>query len=67
MAKCDVCGKRNNTARKHRYRGTYITKRTLRVQKPNVRKLRILESNGAIKRMFVCARCVRSNKIARAI
>ena len=66
MGKCEICGKINNSARKYSYRGTQVTKRFLTTQKPNVRKLKIIE-NGSTKRCSVCMKCVRSNKVVRAI
>ncbi|MDR1467244.1 MAG: bL28 family ribosomal protein [Oscillospiraceae bacterium] len=66
MSKCEVCGKTNNSARKYSYRGTQVTKKVLRVQKPNVKKFKVIE-NGAIKRVYVCSRCLRSERVVRAI
>ncbi|MDR0724069.1 MAG: 50S ribosomal protein L28 [Endomicrobium sp.] len=64
--KCAVCGKTNNTARKYRYRGSYVTKRVPRVQRPNLRKMKVIE-NGIPKRITVCTRCVRSDKVTRRV
>jgi large subunit ribosomal protein L28 len=64
VAMCDVCGKGNNTARKYSYRGSYVTKRFLRTQKPNVRKMKIIE-DGVTKTISVCSRCVPSKKVTR--
>lgn len=66
MAKCDVCGKGTNTIRKHAYRGTYVTKRSLKTQKPNIKNIKVI-MNGATKTISVCTRCMRSKKIVRAI
>lgn len=70
---CDICGKRvavgNKVARRGlaKYKGgvgrktTGVTKRTFR---PNVQKIRV-EVNGTVKRMKVCAQCLRSGKVKK--
>jgi len=62
MAKCDVCEKStvfgNNVS--------HSVRRTNRSWKPNVKKVRIIE-NGTTKSVYVCSRCLRSNKVTRAI
>jgi large subunit ribosomal protein L28 len=66
MSKCDVCGKMNNNSRKYRYRGSFVTKRVPSLQKPNVRKMKIIE-NGVSKKILICMRCVRADKLTRAV
>ncbi len=62
MAKCDVCSKEtifgNNVS--------HSVRRTSRSWKPNVKKVRISE-NGTPKSVYVCSRCLRSNKVTRAV
>lgn len=62
MAKCDVCSKDtvygNNVS--------HSVRRTNRTWKPNVKKIRILD-NGTPKSVNVCSRCLRSNKVTRAV
>lgn len=62
MAKCDICSKAtvfgNNVS--------HSVRRTSRSWKPNVRKVRVI-INGTPMSMNVCSRCLRSNKVARAI
>ncbi len=62
MAKCDICGKGVtfgcNVSHSHR--------KTNRAWKPNVRKVRIVTSNGTHKSVHACASCLRSNKVVRA-
>ncbi len=62
MAKCDVCSKDtvygNNVS--------HSVRRTNRSWKPNVKKVRIVE-NGTPKSVNVCSRCLRSNKVTRAV
>ncbi|MBS5734166.1 MAG: 50S ribosomal protein L28 [Clostridiales bacterium] len=62
MAKCSVCGKGvvfgNNVSHSHR--------KTNRTWKPNIRRVKAIV-NGSPKTVYVCSRCLRSNKITRAI
>lgn len=62
MAKCEVCSKEtvfgNNVS--------HSIRKTNRNWKPNIRKVKILD-NGTPKTVKVCARCLRSNKVTRAI
>jgi large subunit ribosomal protein L28 len=62
MAKCDICSKDtvygNNVS--------HSVRRTNRMWKPNVKKIRVLE-NGTPKSINVCSRCLRSNKVTRAV
>lgn len=62
MAKCDICNKEttfgNNVS--------HSVRRTSRTWKPNIKKVRIVEK-GTHKRINVCTRCIRSNKVSRAI
>lgn len=62
MAKCEVCGKGVTFG----IRVSHSHRRTNRTWKPNVRKVRVMV-NGAAKSMNVCTRCIRSNKVTRAI
>ena len=71
--KCDICGKGvsvgNRVARRGlaKYKGgvgkktTGITKRTFR---PNIQKIRV-QDGGSVKRMKVCAQCLRSGKVTK--
>ncbi len=62
MAKCEICSKDtvfgNNVS--------HSIRRTSRSWKPNIRKVKILDK-GTPKTVKVCARCLRSNKVTRAI
>lgn len=62
MAKCDICGKKtifgNNVSHSIRR-----TKRTWKVNTKNVRAV----VDGSVKTIKVCTRCLRSNKVTRAI
>ncbi len=62
MAKCEICGKGvvfgNNVSHSHR--------RSNRPFKPNIRRVRAVV-NGTHKTVNVCSRCLRSNKVTRAV
>jgi large subunit ribosomal protein L28 len=62
MAKCDVCGKSvqfgNNVSHSKR--------RTSKIWKPNVKKLRVLENNRKVRK-YVCTRCIRTGCIVKAV
>ncbi|NBH81812.1 50S ribosomal protein L28 [bacterium C-53] len=61
MAKCSVCGKGvhfgNNVSHSHR--------RSNRIWKSNIKRVKC-KVNGAPKRIYVCASCLRSGKVERA-
>ncbi len=62
MAKCEICAKNtvfgNNVS--------HSIKRTNRSWRPNIKKVRVTE-NGTTKTINVCSRCLRSNKVTRAV
>ena len=62
MAKCDVCGKGVTFGKK--YSHSHI--RTNRQWKPNTQSVKVVVS-GVPKRINVCTRCLRSNKVQRAL
>lgn len=62
MAKCEVCGK----GLVFGIKVSHSHRRTNRTWKPNLRKVKALV-NGTPKTISVCSRCLRSNKVTRAI
>ncbi len=62
MAKCEVCGKGVSFGIKV----SHSHRRSNRTWKPNIRKIRVIDK-GTPKSMYVCTRCIRSNKVTRAI
>jgi large subunit ribosomal protein L28 len=63
MAKvCESCGKRPafGNSRSH---SMVATRRRFN---PNLQKVRIQEENGRVRRAYVCARCLKSNKVTKA-
>lgn len=62
MAKCDICSKDVSFGLKV----SHSNKKTNRAWKPNVKKVRVIEA-GTAKSVNVCTRCLRSNKVTRAV
>ncbi len=62
MAKCAVCGKGVTFGIKV----SHSHRRSNRAWKPNVRKVKALV-NGNVQTISVCTRCLRSNKVQRAV
>ena len=60
--RCDVCGKGklygNNVSHAHNL--------TKRVWNPNLQRVRAMV-DGQVKQMKVCTRCIRGNKITKAV
>jgi large subunit ribosomal protein L28 len=62
MAKvCEVCGKRPVVGRNVSHAHNVTARRF----EPNLQKVRALV-NGGVKRLRVCTRCLRSNKVVKA-
>ncbi|MBE7053321.1 MAG: 50S ribosomal protein L28 [Ruminococcaceae bacterium] len=62
MAKCEICGKGTTFGIKV----SHSHRRSNRTWKANVRSIRALV-NGTPKKINVCSRCLRSDKVTRAI
>ena len=61
MAKCEICGKGVTFGIKL----SHSHRRTNRTWKPNIRRVRAVVG-GTSKKVNVCSRCLRSNKVTRA-
>ena len=62
MAKrCEICGKGPVVGRQVSHAHNVSTRRFL----PNLQTVRAMV-NGGVKRMRVCTRCLRSNKVVKA-
>ena len=57
---CDICGKRPQVG----FNISHSHKKTKRRFNPNLQRVRMLE-NGRVRRVRVCARCLRSGKVAK--
>lgn len=64
MAKCEICEKGNLKGHKISITRSQVSRRAKKTWKPNVQKIKIFH-NGTIKRMNVCTKCMRTNKIKR--
>ncbi len=62
MAKCEICGKGVTFGIKV----SHSHRRSNRTWKPNIRTVKAIV-DGTPKRVSVCSRCLRSNKVTRAV
>ena len=62
MAKCDICGKGVTFGIKV----SHSHRRSNRMWKPNVKRVKAVV-DGTPRHVYVCIRCLRSNKVERAI
>ncbi len=62
MAKCCICGKGVTFG----HNVSHSNRKTSRTWKPNIRKVKA-NMNGTVKTVSVCSRCLRSNKVSRAV
>lgn len=65
MAKCEICEKTANHGNKLSITRSHISKRSPRTWKPNLRRVKV-DVNGETKRIYVCAKCLKDNKVKRA-
>ncbi|MCL0037626.1 50S ribosomal protein L28 [Thermodesulfovibrionales bacterium] len=45
---------------------SHANNKTKRAFMPNIQRIRILTKGGSTKKMYVCTRCIRSNKVVKA-
>lgn len=65
MAKCAICEKTASHGNKLSITRSHISKRSPRTWKPNLRSVKA-EVDGEVKRITVCAKCLRDGKVKRA-
>lgn len=65
MAVCEICQKSASHGNKLSITRSHISKRSPRTWKPNLRSVKA-EVNGEVKRIYVCAKCLRDGKVKRA-
>lgn len=65
MAKCAICEKTAGYGNKLSITRSHISKRTSRTWKPNLRSVKA-EIDGDVKKIHVCAKCLRDGKVKRA-
>ena len=64
MAKCAICQKEQMNGNKLSITRSHISKRTSRTWKPNLRSVKA-EIDGEVKRVHVCAKCLKNGKVKR--
>ena len=62
MAKCFVCGKMRMAGQNV----SHANNKTKRIFRPNLQMVRALV-DGRAKKVVVCTRCIRGNKITKAV
>ncbi len=65
MAKCEICDKTKNWGNKISIARSHVSRRASRTFSPNLRTIKA-EVNGEVKKIHVCAKCLRSGKVKRA-
>lgn len=65
MAKCAICEKSISHGNKISIARSHVSRRASRTFRPNLRTVKAIV-NGEIKRIPVCAKCLRSGKVTRA-
>lgn len=59
---CHVCGKGPSTGNNV----SHANNRTKRRWLPNLQRVRILDTDGEVRRVKVCTNCIKGNKIRKA-
>ena len=59
---CKICGKRPQTGHKV----SHSNRKSKRLWKPNLQQVHANIAPGVNKRITVCTRCIRSNKVVKA-
>ncbi len=65
MAKCAICGKTTSFGNNLSITRSHISKRNVTPVKPNLRSVKA-DINGEVKRIKVCAKCLKDGKVKRA-
>ncbi len=65
MAKCEICEKTLAHGNKISIARSHVSRRSSRTWKPNIRSVKVFV-NGQVKRINVCAKCLRAGKVKRA-
>ena len=59
---CTLCGKGETSG----FNVSHSHRKTKRAWKPNIQKVKA-QVNGSVERINVCTRCLRSDKVTRAV
>ena len=65
MAKCAICEKSLSHGNKISIARSHVSRRASRTWKPNLRTVKA-DIDGEIKRIHVCAKCLKNGKVKRA-
>ena len=65
MAVCEICQKSASHGNKLSITRSHISKRSPRTWKPNLRSVKA-NVDGEVKRIYVCAKCLKNGKVKRA-
>lgn len=65
MARCAICEKEASHGNKLSITRSHISKRSPRTWKPNLRSVKA-DVDGEVKRIQVCAKCLKAGKVKRA-
>lgn len=63
MGKCEICEKEL----KFSLQVSHSNRKTARTYKPNVQTVRVNAGGNTTKKVSVCTRCLKSDKVQRAI
>lgn len=66
MAKCAICNKSRQTGHRISINRSQVSRRANKTWKANVKKVKIIE-DGTVKSIYICTRCLRANKVTRAV
>jgi len=73
--RCEICGKgptigihykRRGLAKAKGGVGRKIVGKTKRWFRPNIQKVKTISPEGTVKSRWICAKCIRSNRITKA-
>ncbi|MBP3831511.1 MAG: 50S ribosomal protein L28 [Clostridia bacterium] len=64
MAVCAICGKKPISGNKISIARSHVSRRAPRTWKPNLRSVKA-EIDGEVKRVHVCAKCLRNGNVKR--
>jgi large subunit ribosomal protein L28 len=67
MAKCEVCDKSIQTGHRISITRSQVSRRANKIWRSNVKKVQVVEKNGAVRRAKVCTRCLRSKMVTRSV
>ncbi len=67
MARCEICDKGIRTGHRISITRSQVSRRANKTWKPNIKKVKIVEENGTHRTVKICTRCLRANKVKRAV